>query len=409
MSEERRMILNMLAEKKITADEAAELLRALGPPAGEGPVPGGEQAGATQPAGGAASADSGQPGGPRPAPPGVQGAQAAGAHSAGHSRSILEEFLSRLDIDWGNLPFAVGGEAYRFEEEHLGRFGANGNIELDLTATNGRVEIFAWDRQDWRATIRKKVRAASEEQARQRGEEAAAFSSGPAEIKFRERSVGWGNTGVSIELCVPKDRVYEVRARSSNGRVVLDGLRCAGLVAKTANGKVGVRVQEASVAEVSTANGQVSFEGTAEKLTCHTANGGILVHPIPGKAGMRAELHTANGTIKVRVPQDKGVGYEIEARTGFGGLDVELPEFTVLEHDRQFGRRQLRGRTIDLAGKERKMFLTARTTNGSIRIMPRRAADTWDVGERPATGADDGGDCCRHKNGTGDGQGAKTG
>ncbi len=187
---------------------------------------------------------------------------------------------------------------------------------------------------------------------------------------------------------MPRNLTYEVKARSSNGRVVLDGLCCAGVVARTANGKVGVRVTDASVAEVATANGQITFEGPADKMNCHTANGSIRFYPVP-KREMRADVHTANGSIKVWVPQDRSVGYEVEARTGFGGLEVDLPEFTVVEHDRQFGRRLLRGHSVDFAGKERRLSVTARTTNGSVRIMPRRAGDVWDESERPSREPDD--------------------
>lgn len=378
MSEERRMILNMLAEKKITAEEAAELLKALGPLAG----PGGAD---RQDGVGPPPRDDREFAGPvheGSVPPRSERPRAGDAEP-GHSRSILEEFLSRLDIDWGNLPFAFGGEAYRFEEEHRGHFGGDGSIDLELTARNGRVEVFAWDRPEWRAVIRKKVRGSSEEQARQRAQDISHFAGGPSGIKFEERTVGWGNTGVSVEVWVPRDRTYEVQARSSNGRVILDGLRCAGLVAKTANGKVGVRIVDSATAEVSTANGQVTFEGPAEKLSCHTSNGSIRLYPIPGKAGMRADVHTANGSIKVWVPQDRSTGLDIEARTGFGGLEVDLPEFTILEYDKQFGRRQLRGHTADLASRERTITLTARTTNGSIRVMARRAGDVWEDEERP--------------------------
>jgi hypothetical protein len=373
------MILNMLAEKKITADEAAELLRALGPLTG--PAIAGEAAGITY----EDTAD------PRSAePPADDGSAHLSRERVrprdseqGHSRSILEDFLSRLDIDWGNLPFAFGGEAYRFEEEHRGQFAAGGTIDLDLTARNGRVEVYAWDRPEWRAVIRKKVRASNQEQAQQRAQDILHFAATPSGINFEERTVGWGNTGVSIEVWVPQDRIYEARAKSSNGRVVLDGLRCAGVMARTANGKVGVRVTDCATAEVSTANGQVTFEGPAGKLSCHTANGSIRLYPVPKKAGMRADVHTANGSIKVWVPQDNSTGYDIEARTGFGGLEVELPGFSVVEYDRQFGRRQLRGHTTDFAGKERTMALTARTTNGSIRVMTRRAGDIWEDDERP--------------------------
>lgn len=345
MQEERRMILEMLAEKKITAAEAAELLRALGVAV--------EPEAATAPG------------------PEVTGPVPPEAPPPAHSRSILEDFLSKLDIDWSSLPLAFGGEPYRYEDKYEGEFEPGDEpVELDLQGRNGRVEVFAWDRDGWQVLVRKKVRAADEERAKERATAISTFESGPRRLYFKESEptvLGWGSFGVSIEVHVPWARTYALRATSANGRVVVEGLRCRTLVGKTANGKVALRDVSAAEAEARTANGSVLFEGSAGNLECRTANG--VIDYIPRPCGeTNADLSTANGSIRVKAVSSPDVGYRLEARTGFGGLNVGLPDFETEEQEKQFGRRHIIGRTAGFADKGSRISICARTTNGSIRV-----------------------------------------
>lgn len=347
MQEERRMILEMLAEKKISAAEAAELLRALGVAAEPGIAAGPGPAGAPEGAG---------PEVPVP---------------EGEGRSILEDFLSKLDIDWSSLPFTFGGEPYRYEEKHEGEFEPGDEpVELDFRGRNGRVEVFGWDSDGWQVLVRKKVRAPDRERAGERAAAISTFESGPKKLFFEEHAsaqLGWGGSGVSIEVHVPRARSYSIQARSANGRVIVEGLRCGTLLGKTANGKVVLRDVSADLAQAKTANGSVLFEGAAGRVECQTANGVIHYTPLPC-AETAADLHTANGSIRVKVPDDSDVGYRIEARTGFGGLEVNLPDFETAEYDKQFGRRHMSGATAGYADKPSKITIHARTTHGSIRV-----------------------------------------
>ncbi len=364
MKEERKMILEMLAEKKITAEEAAELLRALG--AADVPPRSAEHQGPQ--VSGSASApsheerDEGSTIRFRPEP------------ASGSGRSILEDFLSRLDIDWSNLPFAFGGEGYRFEEEHHCEFAATGTVRLDLSGRNGRVEVFGWDQPGWRVILRKKIRAQNEERARERAAEIVRFESGPAHLRCEEQPMGWGNSGVSVEVHVPKSLTYEVIAHSSNGRVLVEGLQCVTVNGKTANGKVGVKGVAAREISLSTANGGITFEGSAERLECDTSNGTITCCPQAEKS-MECTLHTSNGSIRVRTPEGPNTGYRIDAHTSHGAIDLDLAGFEVQMQDRQFGRRSVRGQSSGYDTRPVKVAINARTTNGSIRFLPGMAAE----------------------------------
>ena len=350
MQDERKMILEMVAEEKISADEAAELLHAL--------------------ASTAPSQSTESPGKPR------RGRRAR-RDGESRGRSILENFLNNLDVDWGSLPFAFGGEAYRFEERFEGEFAGEGPIILDLQARNGRIEVFGSEAKGWRAVLRKKVRAQDEAQAKQRAAEIAKFSSGPQTIRFTEETKGWNGSGVSLEIHVPQNLVYDVQARSSNGRVVIENLRATDLVGRTANGKVAAVAVAAGTADLTTANGNISFTGTAGDLECKTANGSIQFRLVP-ESNMRCRLRTTNGSIKVRTPADHGLGHKVKAQTGHGGLEVSLPDFEVKYEEKQFGRRRLEGQTRGYDDKGVKLEMTARATNGSIKVLSGEPS-----GERP--------------------------
>ena len=355
MNEERKMILDMLAERKITAEEAAELLRALG------------VATASDTAAGAGAA--------------AEDRYVAGATSPGRTRSgptpgksILEDFLGKLDIDWSSLPIALGGEGYRFEEEHSGDFTGGGRVKLEFTARNGRVEVFGWDKPGWQVILRKKIRAQNEDIARERADEVCRFVSGPGFLQFEELPTGWGTSGVSAEVHVPKDRQYELVAVSSNGRIVVEDIKATTLLGKTANGKVTVRGATAHEVALSTANGGIIFAGAASRLDCGTANGTINCCPV-ADADMDCRLHTSNGSIKVKLPESRSVGYDIDAHTSHGTIDVEVRDFEIASQERQFGRRTIKGRSRDFAARQTKVVVDARTTNGSIRIVPAVAGE----------------------------------
>jgi len=355
VNEERKMILDMLAERKITAEEAAELLRALGV------ATAGETA-----SGAGAAPDDGY----------VAGAAAPGRPRTGPTpgKSILEDFLGKLDIDWSSLPLALGGEGYRFDEEHSGEFTSGGRIKLEFTARNGRVEVFGWDKPGWQVVLRKKIRAQSEERARERADEVCRFVSGPDFLQFEELPTGWGTSGVSAEVHVPKDRQYELVAVSSNGRIVVEEIKGTKLLGKTANGKVTVRGAVAQDVSLSTANGGIIFAGSANRLDCGTANGTINCCPV-ADANMDCRLHTSNGSIKVKLPESRSVGYDIDAHTSHGTIDVEVRDFEISSEERQFGRRTIKGRSRDFAARQTKVIVDARTTNGSIRIVPAVAGE----------------------------------
>ncbi len=173
--------------------------------------------------------------------------------------------------------------------------------------------------------------------------------------------MGWGNSGVSVEVHVPKSLTYEVVAHSSNGRVVVEGLNCLTINGKTANGKVAVRAVTARGVDLSTANGGISVyaRGPGE---CDTSNGTITCCPQP-KADMGCRLHTSNGSIRVRTPEGPGTGYRIDAHTSHGVIDVSLHGFEIQEQEKQLGGAP--------CGSERRLrcpacqacSISARTTN----------------------------------------------
>ena len=376
MSEERKMILEMLAERKISAEEAVELLRALGLPD-------------------AASGGTGRPMPPAqprpesfreaPEPGDEEPRRRSGAQAGAAGRSILEDILSRInvrtDFDWGNLPFALGGEAYRFEDEYRGEFTADGPVELDFQTRNGRVELFGWSEPGWRVIIRKKIRAQDETKAKERAAEIAKFEQFPGRLVFRELSTGLSNSGVSLEVHLPRGLTYKIRAQSSNGRVIVEKLDAQELLCKAANGKVLVQEVSATTADLASANGSISFEGSAGTLECDTANGSIALCPAP-KTDMSCRLRTTNGSIRITVPEDARIGYSMDAHTGHGGLEVSIPGFETSYQEKQFGRRRLTGRSSGYAGRELKVEIAARTTNGSVRVSSAPGGAKCPPGDR---------------------------
>jgi hypothetical protein len=112
-----------------------------------------------------------------------------------------------------------------------------------------------------------------------------------------------------------------------------------------------IRIPERTRVDLSTVNGQISFEGTAAALTARTTNGPIAVDLGRDAVADAIRLETTNGSIRVRARGTLDADVEAWAENGLievGGLTYQ-------------GRARIR---LGTGGRT----LVARTVNGPIRI-----------------------------------------
>jgi DUF4097 and DUF4098 domain-containing protein YvlB len=143
-----------------------------------------------------------------------------------------------------------------------------------------------------------------------------------------------------------------VRANTGSGRIHATGVRGA-ITAKTGSGGIEVVQTGSGDVEVSSSSGTVRVRGVRGTLRASTTSGGLHVQ---GEPRGDWELSAASGGVRVDVPD--GSGFDLDATTSSGSIDVGMPVTMS-----SASRRTLRG-TVHGGGSR----LRVRTSSGSIDI-----------------------------------------
>ena len=334
MSDERRRVLDMLAEEKITVDEAERLLKAL--------------------KGGSHVEDR------------VQDAVEGGLKSLDRLGETLAE-----EIEHGirkQITVVVDKEDENSDCDDT--FEVGENPRLEVRSFNGRVRVSAGEPGSIRVQAKLSNPNGVEYSAVQEGDLVT------VEAKPRRRSGGFLHgifgqaSGASIDVKVPvstgvdlatSNRPVELRGteeggtvKTSNARIQIERVR-GDLSAQTSNGRITVESFEGS-AELATTNGRVTIDKGQGRFDVQTINGRIGFQGA-FEPGGRNTLVTSNGRIEVVL--DAAPSLKVGASTVNGRARCELPGFLASE--------DTGGKLEGMVG-EGEAELVAKTVNGGITI-----------------------------------------
>ncbi len=334
MSDERRKILDMLSEGKITVDDAERLLKALD----------------------------------------------GGIYLEDRVQDAVEGGLETLERLGDTLADEVGHGVRKQvtvvvdkEDEASTRddaFEVGEKPRLEVRSFNGRVRVNAGEP----GSIRVRAKLSNPN-----GVEYAAVQEGDlvrVEAKPRRRSGGFlhglfgQGSGASIDVTVPvstgvdlatSNRPVELRGteeggtvKTSNARIQIERVR-GDLSAQTSNGRIAVETFEGS-AELATTNGRVTIDGGQGRFDVETINGRIGFQGGFDPGG-RNRLVTSNGRIEVALNAEPSL--KVEASTVNGRIDCQVPDFAASKVSG--------GGLEGLVGRG-EAELVAKTVNGSITI-----------------------------------------
>lgn len=369
LEEERKMILQMLADGKITAEQATELLRALGDStadSGAGQAP--DITGAVRDAARSVTdevreaADNASEDAREAARQAREQARDAArtardAFRDGKDRAKAEARKLRDEIRQSGLGSDLGGVGafienlvtritsefgaghYRWEETYTGQFDT-GAIQLSLDTGNGSINCCTWDEPGYKLVLRVSASGANEEEARKRAQSHIKLEHGSTGVELRVDS--WHATSVSAHLYLPAGPEYSLKAHSGNGSLDLGGCTLAS-------------------ARVRTGNGSIDLSGAVGELDASTGNGSIRA--VAAGSGSMV-LATGNGSITVdtaSLPSD--VGVDVNATSGLGRIRVELPGGR--------GVSQVGMTTVQLSSRDeavKRLSIRARSGLGSVTI-----------------------------------------
>lgn len=163
-----------------------------------------------------------------------------------------------------------------------------------------------------------------------------------------------------------------IDSNTSNGRISLTGCQCETIKAATNNGKIVSTGTSAAYADFSTSNGKVEIEDCKlDKLDAKTSNGAIVLSGLYKMTSAEGSynLRTSNGKIVMELQQSENYGCMIDATTSLGSITVDLPQLSYFvdkkTHSMQSAAK-IKSANFDNATD--KIFINAHTSNSSIAI-----------------------------------------
>lgn len=197
---------------------------------------------------------------------------------------------------------------------------------MDVHNANGKIRIVGEDRDDIYVKARKHARAECTEAAGDLLDSIGIEHEVDGGVLDLEVVVPrrWNRHGsADLELRVPRN--LEIHAQTSNGKLCVQGLRCA-FQAQSSNGSVRVDDVIGDV-DITTANAKVVCDCTVGRLVARSSNGKIHVGDHRGAL----DASTSNGLIHAHLHELASEG--VSLATSNGRIVLELPSHPDAEVD----------------------------------------------------------------------------
>ncbi|MBM7631254.1 DUF4097 family beta strand repeat-containing protein [Geomicrobium sediminis] len=280
--------------------------------------------------------------------------------------------IKELDLDF-NFGNAV-------EVNHIFQHTGMSEDLFNLSLENGAVELKTWDEPDVKLECTAKVYKASHvEEARNSFLENTVFESIDNELHFYTKSK---RIKLNTTVYLPKKKLEKVKLYTFNGKVTVadadttylsiksvngsldvDSVKTELLEAEALNGTVHVKGGTIDRIDLRTANGSVELDGSYKDIDAEALNGTIHCHFKDVKTGY-ASLNAGTGSVKVIVPDQ--VSTKAKLKTNVGSYHWKLPNVDVHEEKRDFIQKTLT--LVSNPNFEDQIRIDASTKTGSISI-----------------------------------------
>lgn len=369
--EERRMILRMLEEGKITAEEAEALLSALG----DGPT-------------GSESEPQEDPW-VRLEKMGEDFASKVEVAVERFSRSLEQsvgEKLTKLPRILVKFPFLGFEETQEFTKVVRGPVGEGAVLPVDLSNANGTIRLQGWSEDYYQLTVVQRLKGRDRDLLRSRLYEVD-WEDNAVRDEFRLAVPNYPDRSIALHLMVPEGRTYEVKLSAQNGSLRVENLKGTTLELETINGSTGLRSVKARSLKGRVGNGSCVLEGVeaeqirhevgngsyrlavaAQAVDLATTNGSInlRVDDVRGLCAYR--LRTTNGSIKVNLPSRVDLGVSLDLQASVGRVSADLGSLEIAQQERKGGGAVLKARSADLNALGDQFHLEAECVSGSISV-----------------------------------------
>jgi len=254
--------------------------------------------------------------------------------------------------------------------------------DIDIDVANGNVKIVPWKEKDVKIECEAKVyEVETQDEARKAFLSEVLFSIESGKLRF---SVQKKQLKVDATVYIPEAEYHNLHVRMFNGRIEGEGLHVTTMKLKSANGSIMIDRATSSDMEVETANGHIKLidcnsreleaetingkvfvKGDIEKLDLQSFNGNVTGE-LTGDSVRSVMAKTKTGSIDLYLSTTNSV--EAELKTNLGGFTCEMPGMDVVEEKNEVVQKAMHFKV-----KKEDAALThilAETTTGSITIKP---------------------------------------
>ncbi len=265
---------------------------------------------------------------------------------------------------WASVVSALRGEpTYRWQDNLSGELPSVPVPHIKVRGVNGRIAVEYANDNKWHLAVEKSARASDREAAKSLSRGLYSVEKTSAGLVIAAKRVFGQRRAVNFHLRLPQTFTYDLDLSAVNGSVRVKDVAAKRLRASTTNGQVTVESM-ASEISLSSVNGRVELTGGAASVKCRTVNGSLAVSCPTPQAGTMS-LDTVNGSITVRLGDNKDIGVKITGSNVHGsaqaeglGLKVDVVRHTV-------GRRL---RAVSEGVFAQWLEVEAKSVHGSINI-----------------------------------------
>lgn len=360
MQEERKMILKMIEDGKITAEEGVSLLKQLGE----------TEEKQQQKKEAYLSNDVDWEG----------GRDYRGKYSQPSFGNRFTDFIEQaiqkikefdLDLNFGNS----------VEIDHIFHHRDSNIARVDIAIENGSIRFVPWDENDIRIECKVKVYREKEvEAARKQFLDEVSFHVADDKLRFKSREK---SLKIQATFYLPKAVYDEIKLYTFNGHITGDTIEARELCAKTVNGRIAIEKLATTKVELETVNGSITVNQlTADKAEAKTVHGtvnlavaggevdvetlnGTIKYKLTEKVKGKAYLKTTTGSIEMTVPENMKT--EGEFKTVVGGFTCDLPQLEVLDEKKDIVNKHVT--FISNKGMDPVFYVEAEARTGSITIQ----------------------------------------
>lgn len=280
--------------------------------------------------------------------------------------------VKELDID-------VAFGSY-IDVHHVYQFSALQLNELDVDIPYGSLNVKPWNESDVRVECDAKVyRVNTLDEARKVFlSNTECYPEGKRLVVRTEKK----GMKVNLTLHVPQ-KVYEkakfklfsgpirgehlslkdLKAKTANGVISFTGLFGEKAELETANGQIKLAHHQVKRVEAETINGMIDVSGESERLDLQSFNGNIAVQETSSNtAAIFAK--TTTGSIELQLPPKTAVSGEL--KTNFGALHPHLNQMEIVSEKNDTIQKELRFRAN--AAEQGQLTVFAETKTGSVTV-----------------------------------------